>query len=112
MKAALSDLDIDWKEGPCDVKGYQGKTHAAEVIIQQENGFDVGFSWNGQEYALVADLQYWQQPWSVEGFLNRLTQRYAYQTVVTSGADQGFHVAEQQQAADGSLRVVLQRWSA
>jgi hypothetical protein len=112
LKAALSDLDVGWKAGPCEVKGYQGQTHTAEVAIQQDNGFDVGFSWNGQEYALVADLQYWQQPWSVDGFLSRVTQRYAYHTVITSGVEQGFHVAQQQEAADGSVRVVLQRWSA
>lgn len=112
LKAALSDLGMDWKDGPCQVKGYQGQTHAAEVAIAQDNGFEIGFSWNGQEYALVADLQYWQQPLSVDGFLSRVTQQYAFHTVVNSGAEQGFQITEQQKNADGSLRVVLQRWSA
>jgi hypothetical protein len=58
LKDALSDLGIDWKPGPCEVRGYRGQTHAAEVTIEQQNGYDIGFRWNGQEYELVADLQW------------------------------------------------------
>lgn len=112
LQSALTDVGVDWKAGPQAVKGYRGQTRQAEVAIEQENGYDVGFSWNGQEYELVADLQYWQQPLSVEGFLNRVTQRYAYHTVVAETARQGFQVSEQQQQEDGSIRLVLQRWSA
>lgn len=112
LKDALTDLGMDWKKGPRDVRGYRGQTHAAEVTIEQDNGYDVGFTWNGKEYELVADLQYWQQNLSVEGFLRQVTQRYAYHTVVKETAKAGFQVAEQKQAQDGSIRLVLQRWSA
>lgn len=112
LQAALTDLGIDWKADTQPIRGYRGQTRTAEVTIEQDNGYDVGFSWNGQEYELVADLQYWKQPLSVEGFLSRVTQRYAYHTVVNETTRQGFQVAEQEQQADGSLRLVLQRWSA
>jgi hypothetical protein len=112
LQAALTDLGIDWKPGPQQVRGYRGETRAAEVAIEQNNGYDIGFSWNGSEYELVADLQYWQQTVPVNLFLNRLTQRYAYHTVVSESAQKGFQVAEQQQNTDGSIRLVLQRWSA
>jgi len=111
LQAALSDLGIDWKAGPQQVRGYRGQTRAADLAIAQENGTDIGFCWNGEEYELVADLQYWQQPWTVNGFLNRVTQRYAYQTVLSETRQQGFAVAEQERAADGTLRVVVQRWA-
>ena len=112
LKAALTDVGVDWKAGDQPVKGYRGQTCTAEVTIEQENGYDVGFSWNGQEYELVADLQYWQQPLTVQGFLNQVTQRYAYHTVVEETTRQGFQLSEQQQQQDGSIRLVLQRWSA
>ena len=112
LQAALTDLGIDWKSGSKTVRGYRGQTRNAEITIEQENGYDVGFSWNGKEYELVADMQYWQQSWSVEGFLRQVTQRYAYHTVVNETARQGFHIAEQQQNEDGSIRVLVQRWSA
>jgi hypothetical protein len=112
LQAALKDLDVDWKVGPRAVRGYRGQSHTAELVIEQDNDYDIGFSWNGKEYELVADLQYWQQAWSVDGFLNRVTQRYAYHTVKSEASKQGFQVAEQQQNQDGSIRLVMQRWSA
>jgi len=111
LQAALTDLGISWT-GPRAVRGYRGQTRNAEVTIEQDNGYDLGFSWNGKEYELVADLQYWQQNLSVDGFLRKITQRYAYNTVVQETSRQGFQVTEQQQNEDGSIRLLVQRWSA
>ena len=82
------------------------------MVIEQDNDYDIGFSWNGKEYELVADLQYWQQPLSVENFLKRVTQGYAYNTVKQETAKQGFEISEEQKNEDGSIRLVVQRWSA
>jgi hypothetical protein len=112
LQTALSDLGVDWKNGPAIVRGYKGQTHKAEVVIEQDNTYDIGFSWNGNEYELVADLQYWQQPLTVEGFLRQVTQSYAYHTVVKETANQGFSITEQEKNQDGSVRLVVQRWSA
>ncbi|MBD2209212.1 DUF1257 domain-containing protein [Nostoc linckia FACHB-104] len=112
LKDALNELGIDWKPGPREVRGYRGQTHPAAISIEQENGYDIGFRWNGQEYELVADLQYWQQNLSVDGFLRQVTQRYAYQTVMKETSRVGFQVTEQKQQEDGSIRLVVQRWSA
>jgi hypothetical protein len=111
LQSALDDLSVGWKTGPKPVRGYQGQTRNAEVVIDQENGYGVGFSWNGREYELVADLDFWQQAWSVERFLNKVTQRYAYHAVVNAAGSQGFQVAEEQKNGDGSIRLLVQRWS-
>ncbi len=113
LKSALSDLGTDWKAGPRDVRGYQGQTQTAEVVIAQENGYDIGFRRNPEtsNYELVADLQYWQQPLTVEGFLSQVTQRYAYNTVMAETSRQGFQLAEEQVREDGSVRLVVQRWN-
>ena len=114
LESALTDIGADWKSGPQPVRGYQGQTCTADLVIEQDNGYDVGFSLNSEtrEYELVADLQYWRQPWSVDGFLNRVNQRYAYHTVLSETRRKGFQVTEQQSNEDGSIRLVLQRWSA
>ncbi len=112
LKTTLTKLGMDWKEGPMEVRGYQGLTANAAVVIEQENNYDLGFSWNGKEYELVTDLQYWQQPLSVDGFLQKITQGYALETVLNESAKQGFAVTEQQKNEDGSVRLVVQRWSA
>lgn len=111
LQTALSDLSVDWKAGPHPVRGYQGEVRSAEVVIEQDNGYDVGFGWNGQEYELVADLQYWQQPLTVNRFLSLVTQRYAVNTVLKTTEDQGFTVSEQVQNQDGTVRLVVQRWN-
>lgn len=112
LQLALSELKIDWKAGPKDVRGYRGQTHTADIVIEQDNGYDIGFSWNGEAYDLVADLQYWSQNGSVDRFVNKVTQQYAFQTVMKETAKQNFQVAERQTNQDGSIRLVLQRWSA
>ena len=112
LKTSLTNLGIDWKEGPRTVRGYQGQTLTAEVVVEQANNYDIGFSWNGQEYELVADLQYWQQPLTVDGFLKQVTKGYALETILQESAKQGFQVAEQTNNQDGSIRLVVQRWSA
>ncbi|MEO0430554.1 MAG: DUF1257 domain-containing protein [Cyanobacteria bacterium J06656_5] len=113
LQSALTDMGADWKAGPQTVRGYQGKTETADVVIEQANGYDLGFKQNVDtgDYELVADMQYWQQSLSVDGFLNQVTQRYAYHTVVTETSRQGFQVAEQKTADDGTIRLVLQRWA-
>ncbi|HIK45165.1 MAG TPA: DUF1257 domain-containing protein [Leptolyngbyaceae cyanobacterium M65_K2018_010] len=113
LKHALTDMGADWKAGPCLVRGYQGQTQWADVVISQDNGYDIGFRRNPEteDYELVADLQYWQQPLTVDGFLSRVTQRYAYNTVLAETSRQGFQLAEEQVHQDGSVRLVVQRWN-
>jgi len=111
LQKALTDLGVNWKSGASPMRGHQGATTEAEVVIAQDNGYDVGFQWNGSEYALVADMQFWQQPWTVESFLQKVTQRYAIATVMSESSNQGFALAEQQVREDGSVRLVLQRWN-
>ncbi|MBW4582712.1 MAG: DUF1257 domain-containing protein [Tildeniella nuda ZEHNDER 1965/U140] len=112
LQAALTDLGIVWKSGSEAIRGYRGKTQTAEIAIEQDNGYDIGFRWNGSEYELVADLQFWRQTLTVDRFLSHVTQRYAYHTVLNETTQKGFQVTEQQQNNDGSIRLVLQRWSA
>jgi len=47
LQTALTELGIDWKPGP-RMRGYRGQTRSAEITIEQDNGYDVGFSWNGK----------------------------------------------------------------
>jgi hypothetical protein len=110
LQKALTELGVSWKSGASPMRGHQGVTTTAEVIIEQDNGYDVGFQWNGSEYTLVSDMQFWQQPWTVESFLQKVTQRYAIATVMSESSNQGFALSEQQVREDGSVRLVLQRW--
>jgi len=111
LTQALGDLDLPFESGDVTVRGYQGQTKTAQVVLRQPNQHDVGFAWNGRAFELVADLQYWQQPWTVERFLAKVQQRYAYNAVVHECEQKGFQVATEEVNNDGAVRLVLQRWS-
>ena len=43
--------------------------------IPQLNGHDIKFCWNQKEYELVVDMSYWNQPYSVELFIDKITMK-------------------------------------
>ena len=111
LKKSLSDLNIDWTVQTNNIRGYQNTTHEAELVIQQENKHDIGFKWNGVEYELVTDLMFWSQDISVDRFLNRINQRYAYNSIIGVSEKEGFNFSQTEKAEDGSIRLVLRRFS-
>lgn len=110
LKKSLRDLSIQWEDKSQVVKGYKNQTSFANLVITQNNNYDIGFTWNGFEYQLVADLQFWQQPWSVELFLDKVTQRYAYNSIVDTTKLQGFEAIEEVTHENGAIKLTLQRW--
>ena len=110
LKKALTDLSVNWDTEVKQIRGYKDQTDFANLVISQNNNYDIGFSWNGFEYQLVADLQFWQQPWSVELFLDKVSQRYAYDSIVESTEKQGFKAIEEVSLEDSSIQLTLQRW--
>ena len=112
LLAALRDLGQEPSAGEQPVRGYRGQTVTADLCCPQSEGGDIGFRWNSaeQHYELVTDLDLWKQSVPVERFLAQLTQRYAFQSILRSSAEEGYQVAEQRQQADGSIELVVTRW--
>jgi hypothetical protein len=110
---ALADLGHTPRQGSLSVRGYRGQTHTAELAIAQPNGADIGFRLNPDSgsYELVTDLELWEQPVPVERFLAQLSQRYALRTILAASAEEGFQVAEQTSAVDGTIELVVTRWT-
>lgn len=108
LKKSLTDMGLKVQENVL-VRGYQGETTAAELVIEQENGKDIGFRQNGETYELVGDLQFWQQPVPQELFLERLTQRYAINTIQQSSEEAGFQLVDQKVEVDGTVVVNVER---
>ena len=111
---ALEDMGYAPDQGERPVRGYRGQTVTADLAIAVQEGGDIGFRWNSasKSYELVTDLDLWKQQIPVERFLSKLTQRYALNTVLAATAKEGFQVAEQTQAEDGSIELVVTRWDA
>jgi hypothetical protein len=115
---ALTDLgfdNVEVHETAQHLYGYQGdvREQTAEVIIRREYigewSNDIGFKQqnDGQFEAIISeyDCQKYSQEW-----LNGLTQRYGYHTLIATAPEQGFTVEEEETLADGTIRVVVARW--
>nr|WKK50272.1 hypothetical chloroplast RF35 [Ochrosphaera neapolitana] len=111
LKKSLSDLKLEWTVENQVIEGYQGQKHDAEIIIKQENKYDLGFKWNGSEYEFVADLMFWAQPYSVDKFLNQINQRYAYNSIIQVSEQQNFQFTQAENTQDGSIRLLLRRYT-
>jgi len=114
LLTALRDLGYEPEPGPRPVRGYRGQTVEADLAVTMSEGGDLGFRWNDStgSYELVTDLDLWRQAIPVERFLSRLTQRYAFNTVLAASAQEGFTLSEQLTNQDGSIELVVTRWDA
>ena len=83
----------------------------SNLIINQTNGYDIEFAWNGQEYELVVDMSFWEQPYPVESFIDKVAQQYAGEVIVGESQKLGFQPVKYQQNNDGSNTVILERWN-
>lgn len=114
LVSALVDLGYEPKQGGHLVRGYRGQTVEAELAVTLQDSADFGFVWNETNgaYEFVTDLDLWRQSMPIERFLSRLTQRYAFNTVLKASLLEGFDVAEQRDCQDGSIELVVTRWDA
>ena len=104
LEKALTKLEIVHQK-------QQTKNSTSDLIINQSNGYDIKFCWNGQEYELVVDMSFWEQPYPVESFIDKISQQYAGEVVVGESQKLGFQPVKYQKNEDGSNTVVLERWN-
>ena len=92
------------------VSGWQGITTKAELVVSTHNkGYDLGFTKNGDHYALVGDW-YGIKDIKQNTLTQALTQRYAYHaTVQKLVEEQGFSLVEEEEQETGAIHLVLRR---
>ncbi|AFY57556.1 Protein of unknown function (DUF1257) [Rivularia sp. PCC 7116] len=116
---ALADVgfkNIEVHETAESLYGYQGDVRAetAEVIIRRKYvgsySNDIGFKLqeDGQYQAIISEFDRgrYNQQW-----LGKVMQRYGYYSLMASAQEQGFTVEEDEVMEDGTVRVVVARWS-
>lgn len=109
LEKALNRLNILHKQQHITVSDLNlSKTN---LIISQSNGYNIEFCWNGQEYELVVDMSFWEQPYPVENFIDRIAQQYAGEVIIGESQKTGFQPVKYQQNSDGSNTLVLERWN-
>lgn len=90
------------------VRGYQGDRTTAEYVIRQNNGYDLGFRLNGENYEVVAD--FWGTNINQNEFVNSITQKYAHKNLITTLHAEGFNIESEEILTDGTVRVLVGKW--
>lgn len=112
LQSVLTQLDVSWEKANAPIKGYKNETNNAELVIHQSNSIDIGFAFNGQSYELVADTSFWRQPWSIEGFLDKINQVYAAQLLDQELKNLGFSTVSYVKSEQGVIDLVAEKWVA
>lgn len=110
LEKALSKLSIAHKQVKSHVIGSE-TFDSMNLVIAQSNGYDIQFAWNGQEYELVVDMSFWEQPYPIESFVDKIAQQYAGEVVIGESQKIGFQPIKYQQNSDGSNTLILERWN-
>ena len=94
------------------VKGYRGKFTAVDLSMNLPGETKVGFKWDNtsKAYELVTDLDLWKFDLPVERFIAKVTQMYAYQTIISKTKEDGYQIVEEKNKNDGSIELVLTKW--
>ncbi len=111
---ALDQLGFNPSQDEKFVKGYKGQFTAVDISIDLPKKTKVGFKWdpNSSSYELVTDLDLWKYDLPVERFISKVTQMYAYQTIISKTKEDGYQIVEQKNENDGSIELVLTKWEA
>ena len=109
---ALKNLGYTLNQEEKFIKGYRGKFTAVDISMNLPGDTKVGFKWdkNSNAYELVTDLDLWKFEIPVERFIAKVTQMYAYHTIISKTNEDGYQVVEQKNKNDGSIELVLTKW--
>ena len=109
---ALNSLGYMINQDEKYIKGYRGKFTAVDISMNLPSDTKVGFKWdnNSNTYELVTDLDLWKFEIPVERFISKVTQMYAYQTIISKTKEDGYQIVEQKNKNDGSIELVLTKW--
>ena len=109
---ALNNLGYIINQEEKLIKGYRGKFTAVDISMDLPGETKVGFKWdnNSNSYELVTDLDLWKYELPVERFISKVTQMYAYETIISKTKEDGYQIVEQKNQNDGSIELVLTKW--
>ena len=90
-------------------QGHDHKRWNVCVALNDEVGFKLNK--NTGEYELVAELDTWDFDVPVQRFIDRLTQQYAEQMILSKIEEQGFQIQERKVDTTGTVELSVGRWT-
>ena len=111
LEKALNRLNIPHKRQKDTIKNFTSELYNVNLIIPQSNDYEVKFCWNSQEYELIVDTSFWEQPYTIETFIDKIAQQYAGEVIINESQKIGFQPVKYKQNVDGSNTLILERWN-
>nr|YP_009244350.1 hypothetical protein Gvag_142 [Gelidium vagum]AMK96592.1 hypothetical protein Gvag_142 [Gelidium vagum] len=111
LKATLKELGYNYNYKRKCIQDLNGNTQIVDLIAENSHEDLLGFAWDGQEYNLITDLQMWNSSLTFECFFDNMIQQYAIKSIDYTSIKEGFNKLSQEKLSDGSVRIIVQRWS-
>lgn len=86
---------------------HQHEQVRVDVGITRYVGFKLG---DDGTLHLVAELDAWEEPITVDRFLEKVTQEYARETVLETVQEQGYTVVSEHKSVENTIEIVAERW--
>lgn len=105
LKRAVAKVD--------ELRTADGQLHKVEAVFDDGTGRKAGLEKTDKGYRVVSDchgLSPAQQK-AQQQSIQQIVQRYAYRKVVSQLQREGYSVAEEQKQPDGSIKLVVRKWS-
>ena len=90
---------------------YQLENDNLNITVNQSEEKEFQFTWNGQEYSIVIDIDMWTSSAYVNALLDKITQQYSYNSIIEQSTKHGFTNIKEMAMIDGSIRLTVQRWN-
>ena len=109
---ALNQLGYVVNQDKNFIKGYRGRFTEVDISMDLPRDTKAGFKFDNisNSYELVTDLDLWKFEIPVERFISKITQMYAYHTIISKTEEDGYQIVEQKNQNDGSIELVLTKW--
>lgn len=114
LSEALRHLHHQFRVGEnLSVRGYQGRTEPAEIVVETGCAYDIGFRREAdQSYGVVADWDYGiarqaQPRFRRDAFLQELNQAYARCGLVQQAKEHGYIIEGERVLASGEIELVI-----
>nr|YP_009244549.1 hypothetical protein Gchil_141 [Agarophyton chilense]AMK96791.1 hypothetical protein Gchil_141 [Agarophyton chilense]ASP44686.1 hypothetical protein [Agarophyton chilense]UAD84279.1 hypothetical protein [Agarophyton chilense] len=113
LQKTLQDLKFECSIGKSQLKDSNGNLEYVDIVAKKNNKNIIGFLWNRTEYIFISDFGLWQdyQNMYPENIIEKILQQYAINSIIRSSNTEGFKTIEKQKLTNGSIKLVLQRWS-
>lgn len=114
LEKALRKLNLKYEQQKISINSKDSSfsnPSNSKLVISQSNGSNLEFSWNGQEYELIVDRDFWQQSCSINTFVDQIAQKYAGEVIIGESQKIGFQPVNYKQNIDKSNTLILQRYT-